>query len=680
MLQKIMTHIQFKMIGVICLILIVTLGSVSLITYKNTEKTISKKVAENQQAIVQNYSQEIESEFNVLSSYAYNIATSDHITNTADKTQISQLLSAELKRFPRFDNLWYIDVNGNSVDSSGKQVVNADRDYVKLVIQTQKPYITNPYISKVTGKPTVSIVYPVFRNGKMEGMINAIYQSDKILDKIQQAKFGQTGYATLVGGDGVVVADGKNSETVGTINFLKQDIPADLNFVRKNIDERAVTATKEALSGNIAQSAYIGYDNDSRYAVFCPVQLGEQQRWALIITTEANEIYEDANRLLKWTLLISFIGLTIAGIIAYLFGRRFVGPILAINREMALVSQGNLRKRDFSVTSDDELGQIVRSFLVMKNSIIAIVEKVQYESQQVAASSEELTASAEQSAQAANQIASSITELAQGTEEQHTEVSESSAIIGQMSEGIQNVVVNANVLSQQSKQADETAKEGGKSVARAVKKMTEIEYIVSSSAQVIAQLGKRSKEIGQIVDTISTISGQTNLLALNAAIEAARAGEQGRGFAVVAEEVRQLAEQSQEAAKKIAHLIGEVQSETDKAVSAMEDGKREVTEGTDIVNEAGKAFQDIISLVTNLANQISGFSDTIIQLGRGSQKIVASVQQIDHLAAVATGEAQTVSATTEEQSASMEQIASASQGLSQLAQNLLESIGKFHTR
>ena len=97
--------------------------------------------------------------------------------------------------------------------------------------------------------------------------------------------------------------------------------------------------------------------------------------------------------------------------------------------------------------------------------------------------------------------------------------------------------------------------------------MANIEKTVANSVAVVTKLGERSKEIGQIVENISGIAGQTNLLALNAAIEAARAGEQGRSFAVVAEEVRKLAEQSQEAAKQIANLIGEIQGDTDKALS-----------------------------------------------------------------------------------------------------------------
>ncbi|MBP2657756.1 MAG: methyl-accepting chemotaxis sensory transducer, partial [Firmicutes bacterium] len=169
-----------------------------------------------------------------------------------------------------------------------------------------------------------------------------------------------------------------------------------------------------------------------------------------------------------------------------------------------------------------------------------------------------------------------------------------------------------------------------------------------------------------------------NLLALNAAIEAARAGEQGRGFAVVAEEVRKLAEQSQDAAKQIAALIGEIQGDTDKAVNAMNDGTREVKVGAEVVNASGKAFQEIADLIYKVSNQIKEISTEIEQMAVGSQRIVESVKQIDTLSKKASGEAQTVSAATQEQSASMQEVASSSQALANLAMDLRQAVGKFH--
>lgn len=123
--------------------------------------------------------------------------------------------------------------------------------------------------------------------------------------------------------------------------------------------------------------------------------------------------------------------------------------------------------------------------------------------------------------------------------------------------------------------------------------MKNITEQVSVSAQVVGNLGKRSDEIGQIVETISGIAAQTNLLALNAAIEAARAGEQGRGFAVVADEVRKLAEQSAEAAANISKLIITIQQDTNSAVESIENGNRGVKDGMESVMATGEAFRII---------------------------------------------------------------------------------------
>ncbi len=232
-------------------------------------------------------------------------------------------------------------------------------------------------------------------------------------------------------------------------------------------------------------------------------------------------------------------------------------------------------------------------------------------------------------------------------------------------------------MATQSALAADKAKDGGQAVAQAVDQMDQIEETVNTSARVVTMLGERSKEIGQIVDTISGIAGQTNLLALNAAIEAARAGEAGRGFAVVAEEVRKLAEQSQDAAKKIAELIGEIQGDTDKAVVAMDEGTREVKTGAEVVKTAGAAFREIAGLVTEVSVQVKDISTSMQQMATGSQQIVGSVRKIDELGVRSAGEAQGVSAAAEQQLASMEEIASSSQALAKLAQDLQAAVAGF---
>ena len=193
----------------------------------------------------------------------------------------------------------------------------------------------------------------------------------------------------------------------------------------------------------------------------------------------------------------------------------------------------------------------------------------------------------------------------------------------------------------------------------------------------VTELGERSKEIGQIVDTITGIAGQTNLLALNAAIEAARAGEQGRGFAVVAEEVRKLAEQSAVAAKQIAAMIGEIQQDTVRAVAAMEDGTREVKTGTAVVNNAGESFAQIAALVEKVSTQVGQIAVAIEKMAGNSSHVVAAMREIDQVSKHTAAETQTISAATEEQSASMEEMAASSQRLAQMAISLENAVKQF---
>lgn len=379
----------------------------------------------------------------------------------------------------------------------------------------------------------------------------------------------------------------------------------------------------------------------------------------------------------KLSLGITLFAVVLALGIGWVIAKMIANPLVLLVNTVREVAQGNLAVKKVNADSKDEVGQLATEFNTMTDNLRNLVKHVSQTAEQVAASSEELTASAEQSAQATTQVAATITEVASGATRQATAVDSTASVVEQMSAGIQQVAANANAVSGVADKTTSAANQGDKAVDVAINQMKSIEKSVSSSAQVVMKLGERSKEIGQIVDAISGIAGQTNLLALNAAIEAARAGEQGRGFAVVAEEVRKLAEQSQEAAKQIASLISEIQAETDSAVVAMNDGSREVKVGSEVVNTAGQAFKEIVSLIGEVSSQIREISAAIQQMASGSQQIVASVRDIDRISKEAAGQTQTVSAATEEQSASMEEIAASSQALAKMAEELQGAVRKF---
>lgn len=369
-------------------------------------------------------------------------------------------------------------------------------------------------------------------------------------------------------------------------------------------------------------------------------------------------------------------GLIIGGVLGFVITKKIQGPLAIILSEIRKFAVGDWRE-SIHVNTNDEIGELADALNIMRKSTGQLIRQIEGSVEQVAASSEELTASAEQSAQATNQVAGAITEVAGGSTAQLKAVDNATTVVEQISTGIQQIAANANSVAATAERASDAARDGRYAVEKANGQMITVEKSVGGSAQVVSKLGERSKEIGQIVDTISGIAGQTNLLALNAAIEAARAGEQGRGFAVVAEEVRKLAEQSHDAAKQIATLIADIQIETDKAVVSMADGTREVRLGTEVVNAAGDAFSEIASLVGQVSDQIQGITAEIQKMASGSQQIVISMRNIDEISKDTAGQMQTVSAATEEQSASMEEIASSSQALARMAEELRTIVSRF---
>lgn len=376
-------------------------------------------------------------------------------------------------------------------------------------------------------------------------------------------------------------------------------------------------------------------------------------------------------------IILSSIGLGV--VLGSLISKRIIKRLNDIVSFLEVVSKGDFSKEISAASLKDksEFGDVSRAVEVMNKNIKELIRHLSGISEQLAASSEELTASAEQSAQASNQVAGSVTEVAQGAEKQLQLTNNANNVVQQISKAIHQVSVNTETVTVSASKTATTANSGEEAISRAVNQMNIIKQKTNGAAEVFSELEDKSKQIGQIVDVISSISGQTNLLALNAAIEAARAGDAGRGFAVVAEEVRKLAEQSQEAAKQITSLIHEVQDKTNNAVAFVVDSKAEADRGTNVVTDAGHSFEEIVTMVKEMTVQIHEISAAIQEITSGAQHVVSAVNEIDNESKNAAEKTQTISAATEEQSASVEEIASASQHLAKMAEDLQQSIRRF---
>ena len=379
----------------------------------------------------------------------------------------------------------------------------------------------------------------------------------------------------------------------------------------------------------------------------------------------------------KTTTLVALIIVVVLSVITLvLLLRSIKNSVDTILEGARHIAAGDLRSK-IMLDGDDEFAHIAHQFNTMVESMQKMIRKIKATATDVAGSSEELTANANQSAQVTQNVAQSITEVAEAAEKQMSIVTKSSETIDDFQRGLEEVITNQRHAREQTQATAQKATEGNAFVQSTVEQMNSIAQTVQQTGEIVGKLGERSKEIGNIVEIISNISGQTNLLALNAAIEAARAGEHGRGFAVVAEEVRKLAEESQNASQKISELIQSIQEETNQAVASMEEGRREAEKGKENVTATGESFSEILSMIGDVKKASLAVSERVLQLREDMSTIVDGMSEVDTSAKGIGSESQNVSAATEEQAAGMEEIASSSRSLANMANDLQTETDKF---
>nr|WP_180994288.1 methyl-accepting chemotaxis protein [Bacillus sp. Marseille-P3661] len=346
---------------------------------------------------------------------------------------------------------------------------------------------------------------------------------------------------------------------------------------------------------------------------------------------DAENIYQLMKTEKQKMIVLTLIVLIVMFIIIYLLSRYLVQPLKELINHTRIVRTG-----DFTIKMEsnrkDEIGELNRAFNEMIQDINEMIHTVNVSASKLNTSSQEISSTAEQSAKTADVLASTIREITQGSKRQLKIIEDATETIKQMTIGLDSITHHLSEVSIASHMTNDLSNNGIKQIERAVKQINQIKTAQHQSSTVIQELGIKSKEIDEIVDVITNIASQTNLLALNAAIEAARAGEHGRGFAVVSQEVRKLAEQSAQAAKKIAILIKDIQVKTESAVKTMEESSREVEEGTRVVAESGEEFNKIREAVQSVNGQIENVTAAIEQLSAGSSQIVGIIEEVNKIA------------------------------------------------
>ena len=294
--------------------------------------------------------------------------------------------------------------------------------------------------------------------------------------------------------------------------------------------------------------------------------------------------------------------------------------ILQLLDELADLADGDLRVQ--ATVTESFTGAIADSINFSIDQLRSLVSQINETSGAVSS--------------AADQTQNSVNQLSEAAKRQAEEIAQVSEAVNGIAVSIDQVSYNAAESSSVAERSVEIANKGASVVQNTIDGMDNIRGQIQETAKRIKRLGESSQEIGDIVSLINDIADQTNILSLNAAIQASMAGDAGKGFAVVADEVQRLAERSGAAAKQISALVKTIQSDTNEAVTSMEQTTSEVVRGTRLAQDAGVALGEIESVSSSLAEIIENISDAARQQAASAGKISNTMKSIEDITSQTT--------------------------------------------
>ncbi|NBF11071.1 HAMP domain-containing protein [Pseudomonas sp. Fl4BN1] len=523
------------------------------------------------------------------------------------------------------------DVNDRTLLSTGVRA----SEYYLCSQDSLKPCAIDPAPYKVGDKVVMlaSFIQPILLNGKFQGIVGADLSVNFIQDMLlgaNQKLYGGAGEMALIGGNGRLVAYTKDPSKFGekVSDVLNSDSVAKLSSLKRG----EVTYNVDQANGIITLYLPFGIgQTDAHWTLMLQLPLGA-------VMADLNTLQNDlAEQRQADTFGMAMVGLVIAGLgllVIWLVGHGIARPLRQMVAMLDDIAQGegDLTRR---LASDraDELGSIAKGFNTFLAKLQAMISQVVTSVQSVSDSSEH--------------TADIAIRTNQGVHKQMVEIDQVATAVHEMTATAQDVARNATQAAQAASHADQAASQGMQIFRDTSSAIGALAEEIGRAVGVVQTLAKDSENINTILITIRGIAEQTNLLALNAAIEAARAGEQGRGFAVVADEVRNLAQKTQQATEEIQSMIQQLQQGTREVVQVMEDSQHKTDQSVEHAAKAAQALETIthaVSVINDMNNQIASAAEEQSAVAEDINRNVINIGQVANEVAGGADESSAASA------------------------------------
>ena len=390
-----------------------------------------------------------------------------------------------------------------------------------------------------------------------------------------------------------------------------------------------------------------------------------------------DEIQNDFKRTI--TMIIAAVVFTAIIVIAatFVLTQSMTAPIIQLQKNLTVMSEGNLTGEDIKVKSRDEAGRAASAFNKMKGSLVHLISKVAANMSELKMATATVNNSVDENAQGGTRIADAVEGMLSALERQQEEVSRAREQISDMGNIAGKVADYAEAIHGNAEKTRDNARDGMQKIVAYVEQMQEVNRSMRDMESVFASFGENTKGMTEALASISSIASQTNLLSLNASIEAARAGEAGRGFAVVATEIRNLADDSQAAAAHIGKMIEAVSRQADQMTERLRESLDQLEKGNQMTGEARESFEIITSGTDEVGNSVEDIISGVEVLSERIREAMDSMGTVKEAADSNVTEINEVSAVVAEQSANLEEVSEAMDKLLALTGDVEGLVGEF---